>query len=168
MTSAAFATSLASSTSTALFHQKNSLNLMVGSFLAPKWPILVPFCGMYLQKFNFSLMSFLLEAAEARWCYFFKNWLKKHKWASLETVWPEIDYQNPQSFYPSELFTLDNFFMKHPVCNPIWEYFAIRLGRLSFQKQVIVDCYSFSLNTLKWRRKSWNAFWSLLKPFSCN
>ena len=30
---------------------------MVGSFLAPKWPILVPFCEMNHQKPNFSLIS---------------------------------------------------------------------------------------------------------------
>ena len=30
---------------------------MVGSFLAPKWPIMVPFCGMDHQKSNFSLIS---------------------------------------------------------------------------------------------------------------
>ena len=30
---------------------------MVGSFLAPKWPITVPFCGMDHQKSNFSLIS---------------------------------------------------------------------------------------------------------------
>ena len=29
---------------------------MIGSFLAPKWPILVPFCGMDHQKSNFSLI----------------------------------------------------------------------------------------------------------------
>ena len=28
---------------------------------------------------------------------------------------PEIQYQNSQSFYPLELFTLDHFFMRHPV-----------------------------------------------------
>mgnify|MGYP007015787208 CR=1 FL=1 len=30
---------------------------MVGSFLAPKWPIMVPFCGVDHQKSNFSLIS---------------------------------------------------------------------------------------------------------------
>ena len=30
---------------------------MVGSFLAPKWPIMVPFCGMDHQKSNFLLIS---------------------------------------------------------------------------------------------------------------
>ena len=33
---------------------------MVGSFLAPKWPILVPFCGIDLQKPNFLLISDIL------------------------------------------------------------------------------------------------------------
>ena len=48
---------------------KNLLILMVGSFVAPKWPNMVPFCGINHQKSNFSLMS-----VEASWCYFFKNW----------------------------------------------------------------------------------------------
>ena len=30
---------------------------MVGSFLAPKWPIMVPFCGMVHRKSKFSLIS---------------------------------------------------------------------------------------------------------------
>ena len=36
---------------------------MAGSFLAPKWPIMVPFCGMDHQKSNFSLIfvSWVLE-----------------------------------------------------------------------------------------------------------
>ena len=35
---------------------KNFLILMVWSSLAPQWPILVIFCGMDHQKFNFSLI----------------------------------------------------------------------------------------------------------------
>ena len=30
---------------------------MIGSYLAPKWPIWVLFCGMHQQKSNFSLLS---------------------------------------------------------------------------------------------------------------
>ena len=40
-----------------LISSKNLLILMVGSFLAPKWPILVPFCGIDHQKSNFSQIS---------------------------------------------------------------------------------------------------------------
>ena len=50
MTSTASTTSMASMTSTASFHQKILLILMVGSSLAPKWPILAPFCGMDNQN----------------------------------------------------------------------------------------------------------------------
>ena len=57
LTSSASATSLASTASKALFHQTNFLILMVGSSLAPKWPIWAPFCGMDHQKSNFSLIS---------------------------------------------------------------------------------------------------------------
>ena len=39
---------------------KKSLNLMVGSFLAPKWPVLVPFCEMDLQNSNDPLISQIL------------------------------------------------------------------------------------------------------------
>ena len=35
--------------------------------------------------------------------------------ASVIAWQPEIQYQNSQSFYPLELFTLDHFFMRHPV-----------------------------------------------------
>ena len=56
LTSSASTTSLASTASKALFHQKNFLILMIGSSLAPKWPIWAPFCGMDHQKSNFSLI----------------------------------------------------------------------------------------------------------------
>ena len=57
----------------------------------------------------------MLEAVEASQCNFFENWLMKHKWVTLVTMQPEIYYQNSQSFYPSELFTLDHITMRHPV-----------------------------------------------------
>jgi hypothetical protein len=40
-----------------LISLKNLLILMVWLSLAPKWPIPVPFCGMYHKKSNFSLIS---------------------------------------------------------------------------------------------------------------
>ena len=40
---------------------KHLLNLMVGSSLAPKWPIPVPFCRMDHQKSNFSLIFDILS-----------------------------------------------------------------------------------------------------------
>ena len=43
-------TSSASTASEALYHQKNFLVLMIESSLAPKWPMLVHFCGMNHQK----------------------------------------------------------------------------------------------------------------------
>jgi hypothetical protein len=53
---------------------KNFPALMVGLSLAPKTPILAPFCGMNHQKSNFLLISgsFLSEAVEASRCYFFE------------------------------------------------------------------------------------------------
>ena len=96
---------------------KNLLILMVGSFLAPKWPILIRFCGMDHQTSNFSLISDTLSvgAVEASQRYFFENWLIKHKWATLLTMQPETYYRNSQPYYPSELFTIDHFLMRHPV-----------------------------------------------------
>ena len=61
------------------------------------------------------LVPFLSEAVEASRCYFFENWLMKHKWVALVTMQPEIYHQNYQSFYPLEPFTLDHSAMRHPV-----------------------------------------------------
>ena len=90
---------------------------MVGSSLAPKWPILVPFCGMDHQKSNFSLILalFLLEAVEANRCYFFENWVKKLKCPHLLKPLGTIFQHNYWSFYTSEPNTLARFNMRHPV-----------------------------------------------------
>ena len=56
LTSSAYATSLASYSLKSPISPKNFLILMIGSPLAPKWPILAPFCGMDLKKSNFSLL----------------------------------------------------------------------------------------------------------------
>ena len=66
LTSPASATSMASTASKALFHQKNFLVLIVGSSLAPKWPILAPFRGMNHQKSKFSLISYTLSVGGCR------------------------------------------------------------------------------------------------------
>ena len=39
------------------FSSKNCLILMIASPLAPKWPILIPFCGLDHQKSKFLLVS---------------------------------------------------------------------------------------------------------------
>jgi hypothetical protein len=51
-----------------LISSKKLLSLMFLSTLAPKWPILVPQCGMDHQKFPFLLIlaTFLLKAVEDR------------------------------------------------------------------------------------------------------
>ena len=74
VTSTASTTLMASMTFT--FIKKNIL--MVGSSLASKWPILVPFCRLFHQKSNFSLIlaPFRSEAA-------FKNLLMKLKCPNL-------------------------------------------------------------------------------------
>ena len=52
---------------------------MIGWSLAPKWPILAPFCGMDHQNSisYWYMIPFLSEAVEASRCHFFKNRLKK-------------------------------------------------------------------------------------------
>ena len=57
LSSSASSTSLASTASKAQFHQKNFLTLMIGSSLAPKWPILTTFCEMDHQKSIFLQIS---------------------------------------------------------------------------------------------------------------
>ena len=73
---------------------------MVQWSLAPKWPILVHFCGMDHQKSNFVLIlaPFLSEAVEANQCNFFENWLMRHKWATLVNMQLEIYFQNSHSW----------------------------------------------------------------------
>ena len=90
---------------------------MVGSSLAPKWPMLVPFCGMDHQKSKFSLILalFLSEAVEANWCHFFENWWMKLKCPLLLKPQATIFQENSQSFYPSEPFRISHFTMRHPV-----------------------------------------------------
>ena len=68
-----------------LISSKILLILMVGSSLAPKWPILAPFCGMDNQNsiFCWYMIPFLSEAAYASWCYFFENRWKKLKCPNL-------------------------------------------------------------------------------------
>ena len=100
-----------------LISSKTLLIVMVGSSLAPKWPILVPFCGMDHQKSNFLLILalFLLEAVEASRCPFFENWWMKLKCPLLLKPLANLVQENSQSFYPSEPFRIIHFTMRHPV-----------------------------------------------------
>ena len=101
------------------------------SFLAPKWPILVPFCGMDHQKSNFLLILalFLLAAVEASRCYFFENWWIKLKCPLLLKPLGTIVQENSQSFYPSEPFRIIHFTMRHPV--PTWYKCSIVFCKIS-------------------------------------
>ena len=102
---------------------KNFLILMVGSSLAPKWPIVVSFYGIHHQKSNLLLIlaPFLPEAVEANRCYFFENWVKKLKCPHLLKPLGTIFQHNYWSFYTSEPFTLARFNMRHPV-STLWHY----------------------------------------------
>ena len=90
---------------------------MVGSSLATKSPILAPFCGMDHQKSNFSLISdtFLSDAVEANWCYFFEKWLMKLKCPNLLKPLGTLIQENYWSFYPSDPSRIPRFNMRHPV-----------------------------------------------------
>ena len=44
----------------------------------------------------------------------------KHKWVTLVTMQSEINHQNSQYFYPSELFKKIHITMRHPVCGRPW------------------------------------------------
>jgi hypothetical protein len=100
-----------------LILSKNLLILMVRWSLAPKWPILVHFCGMDHQKSNFLLILalFLSEAGEDSWCYFFENWFMKLKIYDLLKPIGTITQQNYWSFDPSELIYFAFFTMRDPV-----------------------------------------------------
>ena len=90
---------------------------MIGSSLAPKWPIVVSFYGIHHQKSIFLLIlaPFLPEAVEPNRCYFFENWVKKLKCPHLLKPLGTIFQHNYWSFYTSEPFTLARFNMRHPV-----------------------------------------------------
>ena len=73
---------------------------------------------VFLQNHEISgliLITFLLEAVEASLCYFFKNWLMKHKSPNLLKPLGTIIHQNSQFYYPSEPFSFHHFNVRHPV-----------------------------------------------------
>ena len=92
---------------------------MVSSSLAPKWPILVHFCGMDHQKSFFLLIlaPFVWEAVEASQYYFFENWLIKTKCHNLLNRPPKIWNWKSQSVHLSEPIYFVHFNVRHPVPN---------------------------------------------------
>ena len=96
---------------------------MVGSSLAPKWPILVPFSGMNHQKCNFSLIlaPFLLEAVEASRCYFFENWLVKLKCPNLRNIQITSFWLKSCFKLASEVFKVCQIQSEDPVENPLYQ-----------------------------------------------
>ena len=85
---------------------------MFWSSLAPKWPIVFPFCGQDHQKSNFWLISDTLSASL---CYFFKNWLMKLKISNLRMSEPPSNKFYFPYFYLSESMEKACFNMRHPV-----------------------------------------------------
>ena len=65
------------------------------------------------------LAPFLSEAVEARVFYFFKNWLMKLKCPNLVKPLDTIIQENYQHFYPSKLFRITRFNMRHPISRKI-------------------------------------------------
>ena len=94
------------------------LNLMVLSSLAPKWPMLVPFCGIDYQRCNFYyyLIPFcwrLLRLAYAT--TYLENLLqisKCHKLKHLKNTWHLWNYK---SWYLPEPIYFIHFNVRHPV-----------------------------------------------------
>ena len=88
LTSTAFATSLASTASTALFPQKTSWSWWFDN----KWHRNNQYQSFFVewiiknQNFLWYMVPFLLEAVEANLCYFFENWLMKLKFFNLRNI----------------------------------------------------------------------------------
>ena len=81
MASTASTTSMASMTFTASFHQKNYCSWWLDTSWQPNHQYWSFLCGIDHQEPKFLLISvpFLSEAVEVSLCYFFENWLMKHK-----------------------------------------------------------------------------------------
>ena len=79
---------------------------MVGSSLAPKWPISTgPFLwnGSSKLHFHWYMIPFLSEAVETSRCYFFKNRLKKLKCPNLLKPPGTLILKRYWSYYPWSL-----------------------------------------------------------------
>ena len=80
------------------------------------------------------------EAVEASLCYFFENWLMKHKSPNLLKPLGTIIYQNYQFYYPSEPFSFHHFNVRHPVFDilPIW-FFLLLLIHPKFKRRTLLN-----------------------------
>ena len=67
------------------------------------------------MKYN-QIEVYLSEAVKASRCYFFENWLMKHKWVTLVIIQAVIYHRNSQCFYPSEPFQKKTYHYETP-CN---------------------------------------------------
>ena len=104
------------------------------------------------------LITFLLEAVEASLCYFFKNWLMKHKSPNLLKPLGTIIHQNSQFYYPSEPFSFHHFNVRHPVEDFYFEFSKTKQSLDSSPKSCPFDL-ELSL---------WPAFWGKsLTKYAC-
>ena len=141
---------------------------MVGSSLAPKWPILVLFCGIDHQKSNFSLISapFLSGAVEASGCYFFENWLMKLKCPLLlkqlgTIIQKNVDLSTPQSHLVSLVSLWDTLYnVDNDEKKDYQEWFFIKLH---FRLKKDHNAQGVSLNT--YELKKCISYWD--KTFFC-
>ena len=78
------------------------------------------FRNIFVKQNLLILATFLSEAVEDSWCYFFENWFMKLKIYDLLKPLGTITQQNYWSFYPSDLIYFIFFTMRHPV-EKIWE-----------------------------------------------
>ena len=95
---------------------KKWLIMMAGSFLAPQWPILVPYCGMDIRKSPFSLISgtFSVGGCWGHPMLFFSNLVDETQMSKPPKA-TRHHQENYQHFYPSEPFRILRFQMRHPV-----------------------------------------------------
>ena len=143
---------------------------MVQWSLAPKWPILVHFCGMDHQKSNFLLIlaPFLSEAVEDSRCYFFENWFMKLKIYYLLKPLGTITQQNYWFFYPSELIHFAIFTMRHPVWGTSFCFDSSKNRIPTYNiRQVCNICFSnwkdfHASSDLRSTQSERNGFWLLV------
>ena len=86
-------------------------------WLAPKWPILFPFCGLEHQKSKFSLISepFLSRGCWGQPMLLFWKMIDETQISKPPEATTHHDSRNYGPFYPSEPFTFAHFNMRHPV-----------------------------------------------------
>ena len=145
---------------------------MVGSFLAPKWPLQVPFCGIDHQKPNFSLIS---DSSSVGGCCgrpMLLFWKLVDETQMVKP--PELTiYHNSKKYLVllplSEPFTLDRSIMRHPVSPFCVCFFRERKSkneRFTFHKKKLNKTWKTTTKPNRRSQKNGTYFeWSLWNNF---